>query len=369
MLNVALTDSLSLKIPFNDCIIIDHRLTSPTFIYYEHLDLIDSERYPPKPIIIAKDGITIRIGLAEIPIYDAITKEKTLTQFINLTVSSKLLKHRYFDGITKETISILYDEFIAFQIFYCSIDTFLDGMASDIDVCINRYADSKEIFIDVLQVLENQCGIKSKFLRIIKEPGNIGLSFNTRDHAKPSIPFIKLYHKELELLSKSKEFYDTFLLGTHADFIKNLTRIEATIRNYDHKKRLEKYVILPKFKTLREYLDISQNQLWDFVVFSINGYIENSPRVTCPNLSPTDHIIYELLQNSISLGHDHKSILNIVENWKGSSPAATQVGKSRMRSKINELFDLLVFKDAKIITKSNHNKHVLAYLDFTGFKL
>ncbi|SHM72236.1 hypothetical protein [Flavobacterium xinjiangense] len=368
-INIPLTDSFSLKVLFNECIIIDERLTSQTCIYYESLDLVDCELNPPKPILIQNNGITIRIGLCEIPIFDNETKQKNQTKFINLTVSAKLLKYRYFEGINRKNIKLLYDEFIQFKVFTCSFDCFLSGYISDVDICINRYTNSPLCFEDALNVLISQTGNKAKHLHKISESMNVGLTFNKRDFAKPSIPFIKFYHKEFELLSKSVDFYNFYLFPTYAKAIKNLTRCEVTIKNYAHKERLKKFNICPQFKTLDEYLNLSEKQLFNVIVFSINSYIENKPRQKAPNLSPTDHLIYELIQNCIMKGYDHKTLLNIVLTFKGSSLETTQVAQSRMRKKITDLFDLLIHKDVKIMTESNHNKHVLEYLNFINLRL
>ena len=368
-INVPLTDSFSLKIPFNECQILDERLTSNTFIYYETLDAIDSEPNPPKPMLIQGNGITIRIGLCEIPLLDHKTREKIQTKFINLTVSSKLLRQNYFDGISKHNIETLYNEFLSFEVFTCSLETFLNGYISDVDICFNRYCVSPKIFSDSLDILMLQTGNKQKHLHKIHDAQNIGLTFNKRDFAKPSIPFIKLYHKEYELLTKSAEFYNIYLFPTYSEGIKNLTRVEVTIKNYDHKKRLEKFGIIPSFKTLEEYLNLSQAELYQVIVFSLNSYIELKARQKAPNLSPTDHIIYELIQNCIISGYDHKALLNVVISFKGSTPEATHVSHSRMRKKINELFDLLIFKDVKIQTKANQNAHILEYLNFLNLKI
>ncbi|GIZ08492.1 hypothetical protein [Flavobacterium sp. UMI-01] len=368
-INIPLTDSLSLKIPFSECRILDERLTSQTAIYYESLDAVDCELFPPKPITIVRNGITVRIGLAEIPIFNNETKEKKQTKFINLTVSTKLLKHRYFEGINKETVKQLYYEFIGFNVFYCSFTTFLQGYLSDVDICINRYADTPAIFLDALNTLYNQTGTKQKHLHLVNEVQNIGLSFNKRQHAKPSLPFIKLYHKEMELYSKSAEFYNTYLFPHYGQQVKNLTRIEVTIKNYAHKERLKKFKILPQFKTLEEYLEFTEKDLYNVVVFSINSYIENAVRQKAPNLSPTDHLIYELIQNCVIKGYDHKTLLTIVESFKGTTTESTSVAHSRMRKKITDLFDLLIHKDVKIESKARYNAHVLEYLKFLNFKL
>ncbi|TJY33390.1 hypothetical protein [Pontimicrobium aquaticum] len=368
-INQALTDSLSLKIPLKDCNVIDKRLTSMTCIYYESLDAVDCELYPPKPIIIQSKGITLRIGLVEIPIYDSDLEEKIPTKFISLTLSSKLLKHRYFEGINSSNINTLYNEFIALNVFRCSLETFVNGYASDIDVCINLYVEHRNHYLDALKLLIVDSGTKSKHMHLVNTPDNLGLSINKRQYAKPSLPFIKLYYKEDELLSKSAEFYNTFLFPAYDPLIRNLTRVEATIKNYDHKRRLAHYKILPQFKTLKEYLEFTPKQLNDFVVFSLKSYITPQYRIKSPQLSPTDHIIFELIQNCIIKGYDEDSLLQLVNTFQSNDKKSTYVAQSRMRFKIKKLMGLIVFKDQKLQSKLNYNNHVLSYLKQLNIKL
>lgn len=368
-IDYALTDSLSLKIPLSECSVHDKRLTSYTCIYYESLDLVDCELYPPKPIIISNNGITVRISLVEIPIYDSQKDEKINTKFINLTLSSKLLKDRYFEGITKNNINYLYNEFIKFDVFRCSLDNFLDGYASDIDVCINLYVQHRNHYLDALKVLMVDSGVKVKHMHLVNQAENLGLSINKRAFAKPSLPFIKLYFKQDELLSKSAEFYNKYLFPEYAPLIKNLTRVEATIKNYAHKTRLDKFKILPQFKTLREYLNFSEGQLRNFVIFSLKSYIIPQYRIKSPKLSPTDHIIFELLQNCIMKGYDQNSLLKVVDTFSSNTKEITQVNQSRMRKRIRDLLDTIIMKDVKIQTKLNYNNHVLSYLEQLNIKL
>lgn len=363
-INKAVTDSFSLKIPLLECDVIDERLTSLTATYYESLDQVDCELSPPKPVVITKNGITVRFSLCAIPIYDQATETKIKTEFINLTVSAKLLKHKYFEGITLENISLLYQTFIDFEVFTCPYRVFLSGMITDIDVCINRYCDTPALFSNILNELVVQSGNRSKHLKIFGEADNIGLNFNERRFAKPSLPFLKFYHKELELLGNSEEFYTSYLLPL-ADQIKGLTRVEATIKNYDHKRRLDKYLVIPMFRTLEEYLEIPEKNLFAFVCFSLNSYLTKEVRVKAPNLSPTDHLIYELLQNCILKGYDYESLLSIADTFKNASVKSTEVSRSRMKKKITELFDLLIHnkKDTHLLGIEKQNMKIKEYLE------
>jgi hypothetical protein len=362
-INTPLIDSLSLKIPFLLCEVLDLRLTSETCVYYESLQLMDAELHPPKPIIETQNGITLRFSLCEIPIYNKETDSRNLTKFIVLTLSAKLLKERYFEGINKKNIELLYNEFMSFKIFNCSFDTFLDSMSSDTDICINRYVNSPVTFETILKEIVIQCGTKQKFAHLISQENNLGLSLNKRAFAKPSIPFIKFYFKNWELLSKSYEFYSTYLTQYENEII-NLTRVEATIKNYAHKDRLQKFGILPNFKTLRELLEIETKDLYKFVVFSLNSYIEQKQRVKIADLSPTDYLIFELIQNCVIMGFGYKSILSIADNYYTDGSKSNEVARSRMRKKITDMYDLLIHKSTKIKTKAELNNNVSEYINF-----
>ena len=291
-INQAFIDSLKLRIPYDSCEIIDQELISSTSIYYHDTGNLDCEILPPAPYKICIDGITFRIQITNIPIYNPDTQQRESTKFIEIVLTSKLLRERYFEGITKENLHHFYEIFMSYDVFHCEYEEFLNAQVSDIDIAINRYCQSTEAWIEIIRSIYNQTGTKQKYLRKIIESSNIGLQFNTRHSAKPSLPNLKLYHKELEMHSKSAEFYNTYLFPKFDGPLKGLTRIEATIKNALHKRRLYKYSILPEFKTLKELSEIEEVQLRKFVFFSVSAYVTKTLRKKAPNLSPTDHLLF-----------------------------------------------------------------------------
>lgn len=367
--NIPLIDSLKLRIPFNDCIIIDEKLTSLTSTIIEDTGEIVNEGSKPIECKFLIDGVTFRIQITQIPIYDEKTEERIPTKFLEIVLTSKLLKSNYFDCITNKNLKYFYNCFMSFKVFSCEYETFINSQVSDIDICINRYTNNLESFKDILNGLFVQSGTKQKHLRPINKDSNLGLMFKERKTAKPSLPYIKLYHKELELRSKSLDFYEKYLFPKYDYAIRNLTRIEATIRNSRHKSRLYKFGVLPEFKTLFELVNISKSDLLKFVKFSISSYITKSIRKKAPNLSPTDHIIFELIQNCVLSGYDFNTLLSVSNTFKGNSDQTTANGQSRIRKRVTTLYDLLIHKDLKLQSKANQNKHVISYLEYLGLKL
>ena len=203
--NKALIDSFSLKIPLDQVKVLDHRLTSETCIYYEELDAVDDILHPPKPWIYESlTGIKIRISLASIPNYNQETGrfDDEPKKYVSLTVSSKLLERDYFDGINKKNIKIIYNAFLDFKVFWCPLSVFLDGIVNDVDICVNMRVPSLDIFSLSLHSIFNQADIRKKHLKIFEDPKGMGLQFNKREWAVPSLPFLKIYHKELELKNR-----------------------------------------------------------------------------------------------------------------------------------------------------------------------
>ncbi len=362
----ALIDSFSLKLPMDCITVLDDKLTSLTAIVYQATGEIEND-LPPKPVVISQNGITIRFSLASIPVFNKETKESDLTQFLVLTVSTKLLQTRYFEGINKDNIEYLYKTFLEFEVFSCSFEDFLKGSISDIDICINQYT-TKPIFQEVCKSLLIMADIRSKRMRLFNDSEQIGLMFSNRNWATPSYPFIKAYHKELELTTKSKEFTEIYLQDFQEQ-IKDLVRVEATIRNYKHKQRLEKFKILPKFKTLEEFLEIPETDLHEFVKFSLNSYVLKTRKLKTPQLSPTDHLLYNLIYMCINKGYDFSDIIEVTKTFEGKTPEVTSVAQSRLKTKVTKLYNLLTDKDRKIQEKELENKEVRNYLKKLGITL
>lgn len=369
-LNQPKIDSFTLNIKLLDCEIYDERLTSLTSTYYHSLDQYETEPNPPKPFTHSENGLTTRISLNNFLVFNPSTNLKETTQFIKLVITTKFLKSNYFDGINSSNIYELYLQFINLGIFYTSFETFIQSQVNDIDICQDTCVNKLQTFSDAIDSIYQQSQSKFKYLNRFKNKNeyNTGMDMNSRHKATPSLPYIKLYHKEIELLTRSTEFYELYLRQHfNKSDIKNLVRVEATIRNSRHKKRLSNNNILPDFKTLQELLQIETTQLYKFLQYSVSSYVETKPRIKNPNLSPSEHIMFQLIQSLVLNGYDYFTILQqTIETYKGSSKATTQMQKSRMKLQITKLYDLLIHKDIKIQEISDQNQEVNNYLKSIG---
>lgn len=369
-INTPLIDSTTIRIPLAECEVMSDQLVSLTATIIQATGEVINENSPPVPIVIRIDGVKFIFTVEHIPVFDKKTNSRISTPFISFLLTTKILRHRYFEGININNLEYFYNVFMSYNLIKCSFETFKNAQPSDTDICINRYAKSKKCFIDIINQLYIASGTKQQYIRPpINGVDGIGLVFMNRRSAKPSLPFMKLYHKEIELTTKSVEFYKQYLSPFYDRKIINLTRIEATIKNAKHKYRLIKYGILPDYKTLEDLVKISKINLKKFIIFSVESYITKKIRSKAPNLPPKDHLIFELMQNCLINGADFKSILLVLNSYKGTTPQNTANSRYKMKKLLTELFDLLIHKDIKIQTKANNNNHVLEYLRYLGLEV
>lgn len=256
-------DSLTIWINFNKCKIIDEKLISETRTYYESTNEI-SEIQPKKAIIIKRGNntITYRIGIKQIG-------ER---KYIALTMSAKMLKEKYFEGITKENINEIYKIFIEEKIFKCEEETFKKALVMDIDICKTTYIKKRESFDRITEKIKRICKNNEAYINIEKKNEHKAIYLNTREKGTTRKPFVKLYFKEIELKTKSKEFKDKYLKKYE---IENLVRYEATIKNGKTIKSLNKQGIIKEFKTLNQLLEIGKEELNKYIEYTLNQYKDN----------------------------------------------------------------------------------------------
>jgi len=366
--NIPKYDSMSLQIPYNQCEIIDHELIQEYVKYFPKINKYSQVLEKPKAITITKfKGITIRILFNETNIGFKSKYQKTPIRQRNivLTLSAKLLKEKYFEGINKNNIKDLYNEFMKFEIFKCTYKTFLQSLPTDIDICKDRYVTSSEQFLKSIISLQEQTEKNKLYTKQYNKILNLGLQFNHRERATPTKPYIKLYFKQYDLQSKSKEFAKEYLKNYKSE-IKNLIRVEATIRNYQHKKRLVKKLILPEFKTLEELLNISDSDKNKFLIESINSYIIKSVRVKTEGLTPKDQIITQFIEQLILNKYDYNQIIGLSQYIVLKNKESERKQIINTKKLLTKLYDKIIHENDQLRTQSIENKSIQEFMNWLG---
>jgi hypothetical protein len=165
---------------------------------------------------------------------------KKAEEFYLIKVTSKHLRSRYFEGITKENIKLVYNSIMDQNIIFVDYENFLSADTLDIDFKKDQY---NELYQDFYKIINNitiprkevGLGIKS-----FNKSNNQGFQFGTRKYATETLPYIKYYNKYLQskLIKKNGgmlEFKEKYL--SDIDF-KNLFRVEYTIKGKTMFQRL-----------------------------------------------------------------------------------------------------------------------------------
>lgn len=95
-LNVGLIDSLTIYLPLDKIQVLDERLTSEYCVYYPETGLLVEDLNPPKAMMINDNGINFRLNRV---IFPPIKGQSEQQELIRLTLTSKMLFERYFEGL------------------------------------------------------------------------------------------------------------------------------------------------------------------------------------------------------------------------------------------------------------------------------
>ena len=363
--NTARIDSLKIRIRRSKVKILDDTLISEYVKYYPDIKVIDEQVNNATPFVHIDNGITYRIYIKAF-----INSRKQAEEYIVFQVSAKMLKEQYFDGITLNNYKRIVDDINALQVVYISYEAMLDGLVSDIDLCINQLVDLESYKAALSLIRKFPKDSVKPLLHFISRSkdgqiNNLGVDFNKREKATNTKPYCKIYHKGFELKSKSKEFFKAFLspLKLREKFLKNLVRYEFTIKAHKHKEYLCKKGFKADFKTLGELLGANANDLTNIAKTGLKMYLEeNSQSRISGGDSPTDTMILYFMENLINLGFDTEKMLGFAHLIE------CPVARSRTKSKAKKLLDSFTSIDKNIEAKLRQNNRANSMLKNLGFE-
>lgn len=377
-------DSFSLTIPKDKIKIIDERFCSRIVVYYCDADDYETDEdnkiieHPPKPFVYTYNGITLRLTWV-----NRMDAKREQSEFLQITLSAKLLRERYFQGIQLYNIDYILHEINSLNVIKIAREDFMQGLVSDVDFCLN-YRISQDSFIRTNEKIISlaRAGF-SKFFNFFKKTKtvrnvnktfdenyqtklytNLGLDINSRSNARPSTPYLKNYFKQIELTTKSRDFYLEFLvpeLEKRNDTIKNLARIEYTIKGSKHKQRLlKKGLLINNYKTLHDLLCVSNAEMKKIIYSGFHDYI-NTPKTIArqtdtKGISPTDYLIVNMIKMLIEAGKDTSQILSCVEGLERKQ-------KSRTKSKVEKLINHALKDNLSLKSQDTANKEVNTFFE------
>ena len=349
-LNVGLIDSLTIYLPLDKITVIDERLTSEYCVYYPDTGLLVEDLNPPKPILINDNGINFRFNRVVFPPQ----KDKPTQTLIRLTLTSKMLFERYFEGLNLENLQMIIDYINTRNIIKLDLETALNSICNDIDICINYVLDFdayKESLLYlkkmVKQSKQHQVSVFPR-KETFKNDKNYGIQFGDRDKGSIGSPFCKFYNKTNELFTNSVEFYNAYIFpqlryGLNID---NLIRKEITIKNSAVKQNLIKRKIVNPLNylcTLKDILNLTQTEKTTICNIQLKYYYEKKQFYISEDLSPTEKILSYYMNKIVELGGDKLTLQEPIMLFD------CKVQKSVAKKKILKLIDITF--DTEYLTK------------------
>ena len=318
-------------------------------------------------------------------------------QVLQIKLTSKQLKERYFEGITSGNIKHLHSYLIGLGVADFSLSALLSSRWVDFDVKIDFQEHGKGVDYvrDTINKLVKYVNPKYKSNSAtyregyshFNKPNNNGLQFLDRKKAvgRSQTPFrnqfCKFYHKSL-MLSSNKEsnlFAETYLKGQNLD---NILRYESAVKG----NALRDYYGLPT--TLGELLEVGDENLYRILRKPLEAHLDFQQLQKVKTETKTNGFrqlsemliaekLNELMKPSNGkngLGYDEavESMVNDDYPMMDDQPF-TQVeknGRSRMRTQISEAWQKhhpnkrQVFENAQLIAFPELNKRLnlrLAY--------
>lgn len=335
MLEKIKIDSFKLRIPRRNIEFVDHKFLQKYHKIYPETGEIDQHINLDKHKVEVKNGITSRVGLVHSMDADG------GGEYLVLQVNAKQLKKKYFQGINRQNIKLIYQHFMDLNIIKIKYSTFLDGLISDIDLCFDFEISRKSMVETNQKIYENLLPHCYKYVsKPFRRNNNTGMQFNERAKATPSKPNLKIYHKTTELETKSKEFADAYLQDV--DF-QNMGRFEYTIKNSEHKKYLKL-----GYQSLDDFLRIQNKRLESFFFEGIKKYTTHTEIMRdYKELSPTDRLLLEFINRLIQKGSDKQNIYTALNMFEIPQE------KSRMKKKLTNLLEKVDDKHRLLANKES----------------
>ena len=300
-------------------------------------------------------GITTRIN----KVNRVVGMGGSIEERIVIQVNAKMLGERYFEGITKDNLRVVYDYIMGLGLIQFSYETFLDGYVYDVDICMDVETDV-DVFEKMLRRLVKS--VKPSQYRKINSffrDNNVGVELGTRQKSTASNPYLKFYAKGLELCHKETRYnkkpneYGEFNRYWLDDEYYNLGRLELTIKNREMFAELgltskgEHGFDFP-IKLFRELLDVDKEKLKSIITTIVKEkYMDKRVNINLGDgkVLPKDDFVLHLIAYMVDAGEGRDFFMDIADRYVGDY---TQ--KSRYRKMVKKYLDNVAFRE-----KLEHN--------------
>ncbi|AXH73827.1 MAG: replication protein [Microviridae sp.] len=213
-----------------------------------------NEVFRKNALSIEHKGCMIRIALA------SQTRGELQLKAYAISITAKMTGN-YFEGITNESLRDIYEftQSVRDGLIF-SFDSFERAMIADIDYAIDfemKPEELNEIGNLVRRIIKPEL---VSYFNQFKQKDNIGFEFNRREKATPGKPFVKIYHKTLEIRNKNEGW------ARHLGEIPQIARLETTIKNSKFWKAAE----IEQPRTLKELTLMETTKIKEYTMGTID---------------------------------------------------------------------------------------------------
>jgi hypothetical protein len=320
-------DSLKIRIPIHQIKIVDESITSKWLLVNEKTGDIDETYFKENSFKVSNNGISIRYGIEKQQ-----TARQRIEPFLIILLPSKILCNRYFEGFTATNIEIVYNALISHKVVDFSLKSFLNAECTDVDfkkdtiLDLDTYNTSIKKIIDLAKPSKK----KNQGYNIFNSVDNKGIEFSDRRTTFfKSNPYLKIYHKEVELTNNSETFARNYLQEID---IGDVVRIECTVKNKAHFR----YLGINDTK-LHSLLELSPEAKKTIMSSILAKHLE--PRineiVNKAEIKPNDRILYNFIISLMKSGFSFQTVRDVI----AISGIDDKNTRYRKRKELNYIYD------------------------------
>jgi len=268
-----------------------------------------------KDFVVEEEGFTTKYELRN---FINPTNNKESIEYYLIKITSKHLRNRYFEGITKDNINLVYESIQNQKILDLSFEDFINSYATDVDFQKLHYNNSYQDFLEVIRKANtyNKRHTKLHHLDTTNRKDNQGFQFSDRNQSTLTAPYIKYYNKEKQIKSNKQggmnEFYNLHLKQYESE-IKNLYRIEYTMKDL---RMLKKYGLSGSNKLI-DLLNIP-NEIKEGVAKDIFAIYTEKPiqqiRTAPTKLNKNEKVALIIKDYATRLGYSYFQIEEHIKN-------------------------------------------------------
>jgi len=330
-LRVPSIDSLKLRIPIERVEIVSDSLGANVIeINLDTGEQLSEEVYKKNALKLTDNGITVRYAIERQK-----TTDQSVKEFLTIGINSKILKERYFEGITKETVLIAYNYLIDQKVALFEYMDLLEAECTDVD--IKKDTELKDFRKHIPSIDKNTKPSKKKGRgsNTFRKFHNVGIEFSIRTTTEAqSNPFVKIYQKHLELYHHSTDFFREYIEPNYkTNDLQHRVRIETTVKNKKHFRYFD-----IEDTTLGNLISLPEEVLNNIIKTSLHKHmqpIQRTIQIDTSKVKANDIMLYTaidlLLQQGISFERISDLMVESIDN---------RSQRSKKRAYLKVLYDL-----------------------------